>query len=160
MSARRPMVLTGCMTRSSAHIPLLATAASAIALTALTGCAPILDTLQNESTSSYSSTSEIVEGWAKKAPWLPDDATAIRVRETPDAEPAVLLATSETDLDPAVCVEVERQSAPVFGVDGAPDPFVDRVFACGDWAVMKTDDGWYGWTPNHPEEKAASDVIS
>lgn len=135
---------------------LVLAALSALAVTALTGCAPILDTLRNEAASTYPSSAEVVERWEKSAPWLPDDATEIRIRETPDADPAVLLASSETPLDPTLCVEVERQSAPVFSVEGSPDPFVDRVFACGDWAVMPTDNGWYGWTPNHPDEKDAS----
>jgi len=26
------------------------------------------------------------------------------------------------------------------------------VFACGSWAMIPTDDGWYGWTPSAPGE--------
>lgn len=147
------------MTTTPKRPLLLLAALSALAVTALTGCTPILDTLQNEATRSYPSSAELVDQWSKAAAWLPDDATQISIRETPDADPAVLLASSATALDPGLCVEVERQSAPVFSVDGAPEPFVDRVFACGDWAVIPTDVGWYGWTPNHPDEKAASDAI-
>jgi len=144
------------MTTTRARTAPLLGVVAGLTLIALTGCAPILDTLQNEATSSYPSTTAVEEEWGKNAPWLPDDATEISIRETPDADPAVLLASSVEPLDPALCVEVERQSAPVFSVAGSPDPYVDRVFACGDWAVMPTDDGWYGWTPNHPDEKAAS----
>ena len=128
---------------------------TAVSATALTGCS-IGDTLNNERVTEFSTSAELVDTWSKSAPWLPTDATDIITRETPDAEPAVLLATSATALDPDLCVEIERQSGPVFSVDGAPKAYVDTVFACGDWAVIPTDDGWYGWTPNHPDEKAAS----
>ena len=45
-------------------------------------------------------------------------------------------------------------AGPVFAADWAPeDVYVDDVFACGDWAVMATDDGWFGWTPSAPGEQ-------
>lgn len=154
-SARRT-VLTRDMTLSPKRHALVLAALSALAVTALTGCAPILDTLRNEAASTYPTSAELVEGWGKAAAWLPDDSTQISIRETPDADPAVLLATSSAALDPALCTETVRRSAPIFTVEGAPDAYVESVFACGDWAVIPTDDGWYGWTPSHPEEKAAS----
>ncbi len=125
---------------------------------ALSGCS-IIDTLSNEKASEYDSSAALVAEWEKSAPWLPSDATDIRIRETPDAAPAVLLATSSGDLDPATCVETERLSAPAFSVEGSPSPFVDRAFACGDWTVIPTDDGWFGWTPNHPDEQEESDKL-
>ncbi|WP_179872894.1 hypothetical protein [Microcella indica] len=134
---------------------------SALALasaTALTGCA-IADSLQNEKASEFSSTADLVADWEKSAPWLPEDATGIRIRETPDAAPATLLATSSTALDPAVCIETERLSGPTFALDGAPSPYTDSAFACGEWTVIPTDDGWYGWTPNHPDERAAAENL-
>jgi len=124
----------------------------------LSGCA-IGDTLNNERVSEFATASDLRAEWAKSADWLPADATDIRTRETPDAEPAVLAATSSTPLDPSLCVEVERLSGPVFSVDDAPNTYVDTVFACGAWAVIPTESGWYGWTPNHPDEQAASAAI-
>ncbi len=137
-------------------VPLSLVALAAAA--ALTGCS-LVDTLNNEKVSEFSSAAELSRDWEKSAPWVPSDATGILIRETPDAAPAVLLATSSADLDPALCVETERQSGPVFSVDGAPSPYTDRAFACGDWTVIPTGDGWYGWTPNHPDEQAQAERI-
>jgi hypothetical protein len=133
--------------------------ATAVAASLLTGCSSIQQTLQHESTGAYADAAALTEGWDKTAPWLPDDATDISVHESTQGEPASLLARSDSDLDTSQCTQVDRQSAPTFAIDGAPDIFtIDRVFACGDWAVVTTDDGWYGWTPNDPDEKAASPV--
>lgn len=107
-----------------------------VSATALTGCAAITDQLRNEISREYPSRADLVAGWEKTAPWLPDDATDIRVRETRDGAPAVLLATSAAALDSGLCVETERRSAPTFDLDGAPDAYTETVFACGDWAVI------------------------
>lgn len=146
------MVLTRGMTISR---PLPLTLVTLVSTAALTGCS-LGDTLNNERVSEFSSTTALADDWEKSAPWLPSDATGIRIRETPDAAPAVLLATSSTDLDPGTCVETERLSSPVFSVDDSPSPYTDLAFSCGDWTVIPTDDGWFGWTPNHPDERAAS----
>ncbi len=143
------------MTASRTSALLLLSALTAVSLV---GCA-IGDALQNEKASEFPTAADVAERWEKSAPWLPDDATGILTREAPGADPAVLLATSSAPLDTEQCVEVERFSAPAYSVEGAPDPFVDTVFACGDWAVIPADGGWYGWTPNHPDEKAASEQI-
>ncbi|WP_210098914.1 hypothetical protein [Microbacterium phyllosphaerae] len=38
-----------------------------------------------------------------------------------------------------------------------PDPYKAKtVFACGDWSVVASDDGWFGWTPNSEEERNAA----
>lgn len=127
-------------------------------LAVLSGCA-IGDTLNIETESEFPTTAEVSADWDKSAPWLPEDATDILIREVQKADSAVLLATTSSELDPALCVETERRSAPMFTVDGAPDAYTDRAFACGDWTVIPSDDGWYGWTPSHPDEQAASDRI-
>lgn len=127
-------------------------------LAALSGCA-IGDTLYIETESEFASSAELAADWSKSASWLPDDATDIRIREAQKADSAVLLATTSSELDPALCVETERRSAPMFTVDGAPDAYTDRAFACGDWTVIPSDDGWYGWAPSHPDEQAASERI-
>jgi hypothetical protein len=128
-----------------------------ISIAALTGCASIQGALQKESAAEFDTAADIADEWDKSAPWLPEDATDIRIHQASEGDPAVLLSTSDAELDPSLCVEVERQSAATFTVDGAPDSYAaDNVFACGDWAVIPADNGWYGWTPNHPDEKAAS----
>jgi len=129
---------------------------AALSALALTGCTSIKEGLQNESSSKFDSTAELVAGWDKTAPWLPSDSVGIRIKETANGDPAVLRATSASQLDPSLCVETERRSAAIFTEEWSADSYVETVLACGDWAVVPTDDGWYGWTPNHPDEKAAS----
>jgi hypothetical protein len=131
-----------------------------ISVVALAGCADIEDAVQNESSVEYDTTSEVAAKWVEAVPWLPEDASSIRIHHSVKGDPAILSATSDAALDPALCVETERRSAPAFTEDWSPESFVDTVFACGDWAVIPADTGWYGWTPNHPEEKAASLQLS
>jgi hypothetical protein len=123
----------------------------------LAGCAGLNDLVQNESSAQFESAEDLEQSWGKSAPWLPSDATAINVRESTAGAPAILLTRSASALDPSVCTETGRQSAPTLQAEWSPtDVYVDRVLACGDWAVIATDDGWFGWTPNDPDEKAAS----
>jgi hypothetical protein len=89
--------------------------------------------------------------------WLPADATQIKTRKAAAGGPAILSATTTAQLDVSQCAETTRQSAPTYSDVWSPENvYVDRVFACGDWAVIKTGSGWYGWTPNDPDEKAVS----
>ncbi len=124
----------------------------------LSGCSIVDEVLYHERSVEFATAAELTTGWAGSAPWVPDDATDIRLREKTEGDVATIILTSaETELDPAVCVGVERRSAPVFAVEEAPDVFkLDEVQACGDWAVMPAAGGWFGWTPNHPDEQAAS----
>jgi hypothetical protein len=153
----RPFGLNGLMKRI-AIVPLALIAA--ISVVSLAGCASIKDQLQNESSVEFATATEVATEWDKTAPWLPEDATDIQIRQSAEGDPAVLLSTSDAALDPSLCVETERKSAPTFTEDWSPDSYVDTIFACGDWAVIPTDTGWYGWTPNHPDEKAASLQVS
>jgi hypothetical protein len=73
--------------------------------------------------------------------------------------PAILSATTDATLDSSHCAETPRQSAPALTQPWSPkdkDVFVDSAFACGDWTVIAAPGGWYGWTPNDPDEKAVS----
>ncbi|MGV8858712.1 hypothetical protein [Rhodoglobus sp.] len=142
-------------------LPSITTAAAlAILLVSLAGCSAISDTLHNESTSEFASASDLVKDWDTKALWVPENAQEIRIRESTPGDAAILRATTDSKLDPQLCVEVERQSAATFDADWAPDSYVDKVFACGDWAVIPADGGWFGWTPNHPDEKSAAEAIT
>jgi hypothetical protein len=132
----------------------------AMSALALAGCAAIGDTLQNESSIEFDTAAEVADEWEDTAPWLPDDATRIQIHQSVGGGPAILLSTSEGELDPSLCVETERKSAATFTQDWSPESYVDTVFACGDWAVIPTETGWYGWTPNHPDERAASLRVS
>jgi hypothetical protein len=133
-----------------------ALALTLIAAAALTGCTAVSNVLQKEKTGEFADVAAL-EDWDGSAPWVPSDATDIRTHESTDGKVAVLLLDSSTDLDAALCAEIDRESAPAFSIEGAPDVFTtDRAFACGDWTVVPADDGWYGWTPSDPDEKAAS----
>ncbi|MFS0866190.1 hypothetical protein AB3M83_02495 [Microbacterium sp. 179-B 1A2 NHS] len=136
---------------------LAAAPLAAALLLPLAGCSAVGDLLQQEASHTFATRADLDRQWGKDARWLPTDATAITTHESTAGDPASLTAASEATLDPARCAEVDRQSAPVFTLEGTPDVYkVDQVFACGDWAVIATDDGWYGWTPNHPDEQAQS----
>jgi hypothetical protein len=127
-----------------------------IAATALTGCSAVSTILQKEKTGEYADVTAL-EDWDGNAPWIPSDATGIRTHESTDGTVAVVLLDSDAELDAALCAEIDRQSGPAFSIEGAPNVFkTDRVFACGDWTVAPTDDGWYGWTPSDPDEKEQS----
>jgi hypothetical protein len=134
----------------------LIAAGTLLTAVSLTGCS-VADTLQNESSYEFGTVSVMEKNWNAEAPWVPADATDIQVHSSLDGEIAILGATTTAALDPASCAEVERSSAPVYGEDWAPDAYsVDVAWACGAWTVIATDDGWFGWTPNDPDELAAS----
>lgn len=139
--------------RISRVVPALALAAASVIT--LSGCS-VMEFVRQESTAHYNTRVELMTTWSKTAPWLPTDAFAIDVRESTSGEQAMLRAASAQELDPLKCVQTERLSAPVFNADWAPDPYVDQIFVCGVWAVMETPEGWYGWTPIHPDEAAAA----
>ncbi|MDJ0377043.1 hypothetical protein [Cryobacterium sp. PH31-L1] len=137
-------------------LPVLA--AAALTALALTGCSNIIEQVQREKSLEFPSVPILTEEWDQRADWLPADATQITIREAAaGGGPAILAATTNSDLDPMQCAETDRQSAPTYAEDWSPDDvYVDRVFACANWAVIKTADGWYGWTPNDPDELAVS----
>ncbi len=132
-------------------------ALAGISLVALTGCSTAADLVNEVSTESFSNAVELDSAWDHSAPWLPAGATDITARWSTRDDTATLLVVSVEELDPAKCAETNRQSAPTLEIDGAPDAFsIDRVYACDDWTVAQTDNGWLGWTPNDPDEKAQS----
>lgn len=141
-------------------LPLLAGAATlALGGTLLTGCGAIDGLVHGYSTSTYDTADAMAEAMDDRVAWLPGDATDVVVVKSASAdEPHVVISVaSEEELDEEHCVEVERRSAPVWEVDGAPDVYaMDRVFACGDWSVVPSDTGWLGWTPNSPGERDAA----
>lgn len=136
---------------------LAASALIAVGLISLTGCSAYDSIVHKQATSTYEDAQAFGDA-AVDAEWIPQDSTEITVRTSTieDAADAVILLTSGSAL-PDDCAEVERQSAPAWVLDDAPDPYKAKtVFACGDWSVMTTGDGWFGWTPNSDEERAAS----
>ncbi len=142
--------------RQMAHSRSLVALVAASALLLLTGCADLVEEWTGEASREFESTTALADGWDRQVPWLPEDATHIRVHHALDGDEAVLGATSPTALDPALCAEAARQSGPAFTREWSPWAFLDRVWACGEWTVVATDDGWYGWTPSGPDELAAS----
>lgn len=125
---------------------------------ALTGCSAYDSLVHKQATSTFEDADAFTKEAEVDADWVPADATDITVRRSTveDAADAVILLTSDAALGDE-CAEVERYSAPSWVLDDAPDPYKAKtVFACGDWSVMDTGSGWYGWTPNSEEERAAA----
>jgi hypothetical protein len=123
----------------------------------LTGCSALDDTFSRQASSEYPDASALRSDWEGDAPWVPSDATLLQLTQSTDAVDATILLTSDLDLNPDLCAEVPRQSAPTISVDDAPDVFaMETVFACGSWTVGATPSGWLGWTPGHPDEFAQS----
>jgi hypothetical protein len=139
---------------------LIALPVLALAALSLTGCAQLYDTLHNERQTTYEDAAALAADWTGSAAWVPGDATDITVRESSDGTVASLALSSASPLDPADCAETDRLSMPSLGGDWAPDDDdivkATTVYACGDWAVLATDDGWYGWTPSAPGEQEAA----
>lgn len=127
-------------------------------LLSLAGCSAYDSLVHKQATSTFDDVAAFHDGAEVEADWIPADATEITVRTSTmeNAADAVILLSSGAAL-PDACVEVERHSAPAWALDEAPDAYAaNTVFACGDWTVMPADDGWYGWTPNSDEERAAA----
>ncbi|MBN9142237.1 MAG: hypothetical protein J0H23_15590 [Micrococcales bacterium] len=123
----------------------------------LSGCSLVDEVVYQQRSERFSTVTELTTDWAGSAPWVPDDADDIRIRESMNGNVVVMLVSSEAELDGGLCAEVERQSGPSYALEGAPDPYAATgAYACGDWTVIAADGGWYGWTPNDPEERTAS----
>ncbi|MFP7834286.1 hypothetical protein [Marisediminicola sp. LYQ134] len=123
----------------------------------LSGCSAFNEVVYREASSEYADAPALNAEWDGDAPWVPRDATDIRVAQSTRAADATILLSSGLELDPELCAEVPRQSSPTMSVDDAPDVFaMDTVFACGEWTVGQTPTGWLGWTPAHPDETEQS----
>jgi outer membrane murein-binding lipoprotein Lpp len=133
------------MNSSTVIRSLLVPSAVIIAVGVLSGCSLVQDVVS----SSVTTTADSREKLSGDVPqWIPDDATAITRVEGARGDAASILLSSTKDLDADVCVATPRLSAPTLQVENAPDVYgEDEVFSCGDWAVMHSSDGWYGWTP-------------
>lgn len=140
--------------RTAAAAPALILAG----LLSLSGCSAYDSLVHKQATSTFDDVAAFDAGAEVEADWVPGDSADITVRTSTveGAADAVVLLTSDSALA-GDCAEVDRSSAPVWVLDEAPDPYeAETVFACGDWTVMATDDGWYGWTPNSEEERSAA----
>jgi hypothetical protein len=144
--------------RNRSHLAPLA-ATSVVALMALPGCALIDQLNGNQRSSEFADASAVPAEWSDRAPWLPADARGIRVMEsTVNEDAASILVSSGAALSTDLCTEVPRLSAPTMEVPDAPDVYAaEQVLACGNWSVIPAGDGWYGWTPNADDERAASE---
>ncbi|MCR2762540.1 hypothetical protein NQ152_03345 [Microbacterium sp. zg.B48] len=134
----------------------LALATAVVALLAVPACSVVDEIAYQRHSTSFEDVSQMNEDGALQLKWMPSDATSIRLVESTreGATDATVLVDSASDLDPAVCAPVDRQSAPSLSIAGAPDVYaVDTVYACGKWTIVPTRGGWYGWTPNAPGEE-------
>lgn len=146
--------------------PLLVIAAATLAIVALFVFLDVTDVFRlghPVSSTTYASKAELVKNWDKAAPWLPNDATDIQVKEVkqygPEFDPAILRAISSSALNPALCAETRRLTSPAFTASWSPDTNVSKVYVCGAWDVIPTSDGWFGWTKNSPQEQAAATAL-
>lgn len=143
----------------NARTALAASALLAAGMLSLTGCSIYDSLVHKQATSTFDDVGAFDAGAEVGADWIPADATDITVRTSTvdQAEDAVILLSSSAELEG--CTETERYSGPTLALDEAPDPYTAKtVFVCGDWTVMPTDDGWYGWTPNSEDERNAADA--
>ncbi|GMA28909.1 hypothetical protein [Arenivirga flava] len=146
----------------SSSITRIALAVGAVALlgASLTGCTIVDEVLHGERPASYDSASEVPDELGLD--WAPSDATDIDVIESTRADDtATVLLTSPSEL-PDDCVLVPRTSGPTMTLSDdereLPETYkATEVQLCGDWAVLPTADGWYGWTP--VTEKASDAVV-
>lgn len=146
----------------SSSITRIALAAGAVALlgAGLTGCTIVDEVLHGERPASYDSAADVPDELGLD--WAPSDATDIDVIESSRAEgTATVLLSSPSDL-PDDCVLVPRESGPTMTLTDEdrelPETYkTTEVQLCGDWAVLPTADGWYGWTP---VTEQASDAVS
>jgi hypothetical protein len=104
---------------------------------------------------SFASVKALEANWNKKATWLPSDSTSIQTHGSSKNPPAILVAKTRTALDPAKCVKTTRLSGPDYAASWEPNAYVKSAWVCGDWDVIPTGSGWFGWTPNSPKERAA-----
>jgi hypothetical protein len=137
---------------------LPALAVAALIPLALAGCSSS-DALHKRTSGTAATPAALEQAWrtpASTPDWVPEDATAIRfvaaTAGSADQSPASVRVTTASAL-PATCAEIERRSLDSFGESWAPASFPDRVQRCGNWAVMKVQDGWFGWTPLAPSER-------
>lgn len=145
------------MYKTSHHARSLALLVAVPVAFVLSGCSVVDQVAHKMRTVSFGTAAELTDKWKGNASWLPSDATDIEIRESTVNDTAVIFATSDATLDPELCTVVPRQSAPAYQLDGAPSAYAaSEVFACGEWTVMTAEDGWLGWTPNHPDEAKQS----
>ncbi|WP_144794929.1 hypothetical protein [Microbacterium paludicola] len=138
-------------------VRLLAAGLSLLAVGLATGCSAVDRIAYQRETLHFDDRSGFVAGFDAAAAWLPSDGQDISVVHSTQANDALVSVQSDATLDPDLCTSVPRQSAPDYSFEGMPDVYKrDTVFACGEWSVIASDIGWIGWTPNHPEEQAAS----
>lgn len=140
------------------RIALAAPALIIAGMLSLTGCSAYDSLVHKHATSTFENIETFDDGADVDADWIPADATEITVRTSTmeKASDAVILLSSASALTDG-CAEVDRYSAPAWVLDDAPDPYTaETIFACGDWSIMATQSGWYGWTPNSDEERSAA----
>lgn len=135
----------------------LLTASLAVGATGCSATDGIDGLLGGFSTATYDDRAAMVASDRDVPAWVPTDASEItsRISTRDGAADAVIQLDSPSPLDEALCREVERRSAPSWTFEASPSAYdADEVWACGDWSVIPSGDGWFGWTPNSSEERA------
>ena len=141
---------------TSRTVRVTSVALLALAVGSLSGCAIVDEAFHKQQSSSFGSAQDApADSVAHNRGYRPMRATsASSKRQSRRPETSSILFTSGSALDPSICRDVPRLSAPSYAIEGAPDVLAaDTVFACGDWSVVPSETGWLGWTPNHPDER-------
>lgn len=114
-----------------------------------TGCTVVDEVLHGERPGSYESAAALAE--QREIAWVPDDASAIDLLESSRADDTATVLLDSDEPLPEDCVVVPRSSGPTMTLSTErelPETYkADEVSLCGDWAVLPTGSGWYGWTP-------------
>lgn len=120
--------------------------AGAVALVALTGCAQLVELVDNRHEEQFPTYKAAAEGWVgvELPSWIPEDAVDLRNTATNDETVAVIRVTSDSPL-PDDCTTEERSGIPSLEADWSTEEWPDRVARCGDYEVMLVDGGWLGW---------------
>ncbi|GAA2752325.1 hypothetical protein [Amnibacterium kyonggiense] len=136
---------------------LPALAIAALVPVALSGCG-VADVLHKQTSGTAATPRALEQAWrtpASEPDWVPADATDIRyiaaTGGSADKAPASVRVTTGSAL-PTSCTTITRRSLDSFGESWAPKRFPDTVERCGNWAVMRVNGGWFGWTPLAPSE--------
>lgn len=114
-----------------------------------TGCTVVDEVLHGERAGSYDDAAALAE--QRDIAWIPSDASAIDLLESSRADDTATVLLDSDEPLPADCVVVPRISGPTMTMTTErelPETYkTDEVSLCGDWAVLPTGSGWYGWTP-------------
>lgn len=125
------------------------------AAVALSGCSAVDELVYKQRSLTFDDVTQLRADGGPEVPWMPADSTAIEIVQSTQGADSVVRVRTEAALDPASCTAGSRLSGPAYTMEDAPEVYtISEAYVCGEWTVVADDGGWYGWTPNSPEERA------